>query len=169
MIYKIIIAVFSYAAIRSYIYNSVELNKKQHDYILNVLSTDEVNALKTEDYIGRANHNYALCETMNHMVMIDSIPRFIGSKPIHDFTKRELSLLNQEYMEKIYNPCNFPITYRNFSYVSMSNNTANTIFHQVCYDYYKEKQSEYPGYLIGVLMIAIVSLKELGWINETLS
>ena len=165
MLYKFIIGIFSYATI----YNIIDTNKKQHAYILKVLSTNELNALKTEDYVGRANHNYALCGTMNRTVMIDSVPSFVSNHPLHDFTKRELAVLNQEYMEKIYNPCNFPITYRNFSYVSMSNDTANSIFHQVCYDYYKEKQSEYPGYFIGLLMIAIVALKELGWINETLS
>ena len=107
--------------------------QKQMKHIATIMNTTELNPLVTDYYYKPATQllTYGLCNQMYHIVSTKN--RFIYQNPLyHDYSKRELQRLNDAYMEYVYLPQNFPLTYRNTTYVAMTNETANYIYKIIC-------------------------------------
>jgi hypothetical protein len=139
---------------------------RQNDHVCKILSSNVLDPLVNDDFYDKiVTHNYALCDTLYEIVT--KRPRFhtISKKPIHDFSYEELNIVNMEYMEKIYNSKNFPLTYRHNAIPNFTNASANRVFYSMCKDYYTKPDNPLAGYYIGAFMLFVIVLHFMGIVN----
>jgi hypothetical protein len=139
--------------------------KRQQRHIANIIKSNELNILQSEsdDYLPM--HNYQLCPLLHKFIWSNRV--FPKNQPIyqvepymvsHDFTKYELSIITREYLDKIYNSDNFPLTYREHVFVNIDNSTANEMYYGVCKDYYTGEPSPIMPVLFSIGMIVTIML-----------
>lgn len=107
--------------------------QRQMKHVTRIMNTIELDPLVTDYYYKQPTQllTYGLCNQMYHMVSAKN--RFIYQNPLyHTYDKNELYRLNAAYMEHVYLPGNFPLTYRNTTYIAMTNETANYIYKTIC-------------------------------------
>lgn len=120
--------------------------RRQLQHVNTICSTNTLNALSSDYNTDKALHNHVLCPYLRDVV------RSGTSVPYH-FSDIELVKLDTLYMSLVYNPRNFPYTFRNNVYVDIDSVTANEIFRYVCREYYAEDPCPNAGYYIGAFMI----------------
>ena len=156
--YEISIAVFSilvYTILITPYYDTNTLHK-QTKHIASILKTKFVDPTKSDHYYERGRHAFQLCQTLHDIIHCENKYIMINGVPVHNFVSKELSTLNEEYKDKIYNPANFPYTHRNRICIRFTNQSANYIYRFVCKDYYAELNSPIPAYLLcGFMAIAM--------------
>lgn len=107
--------------------------QKQMKHIATIMNTTQLNPMVTDYYYKPAREllSYGLCNQIYRIVSTKN--RFIYQNSLyHDYSKHELQQLNAAYMEYVYLPHHFPLTYRNTTYVAMTNETANYIYKIIC-------------------------------------
>jgi hypothetical protein len=156
--YEISIGVFSilvYTILITPYYDTKTLHK-QTKHIVSILKTKFVDPTKSDHYYERGRHAFQLCQTLHDIIHFENKYIMIYGVPVHNFVSKELTTLNEEYRDKIYNPVNFPYTHRNRICIRFTNQSANYIYRFVCKDYYAEQHSPIPAYLLcGFMAIAM--------------
>lgn len=134
-----------------------------------IMKTNIINPLNTDFIYDLPVHNYNLCPLLHNYVWSTRI--FPKDRPIyrvpqhmisHNFTNNELNKINIKFIELIYTPKNYPLTYRDNVYSNIDNSTANRIYYLVCKDYYRGEPSPTMPVFFSIGMFITVSLHFIG-------
>jgi len=127
--------------------------QKQSYHVSKIMETKLLDPMKSDYYFQVNMQTFSMCETLQRMIISQNKYTIHDNIPTYDFQNEELNELNREYMNAIYNPTNFPYTYRHDVYIQFTNKTANHLYKIVCKDYYKDEPSSKPAYGLCIFMI----------------
>lgn len=134
--------------------------RKQAKHVAMIMSSVRLDPLVTDYYYEPAEPllKQHLCGQMHNLIM--STNKFI---PRNGFSRNELNVINFTYMLRIYLPENFPLTYRNETYVDIDNKMANHIYENICISSEKRAYSmEQPPSLVATAMLLVFGMQIRG-------
>lgn len=135
----------------------------QREHVKEIVSTNEISIRSSDFYYAKPFHTYRICNLICDLAQVKE-----SEREAH-FNATSLQLIANEYMNKIYNPLHFPLTYRKDVIIKpFTSQDVNYIYIKVCRDCWREQPSEVPGYLLGVFMVIVIIAKTISGINRAI-